>query len=362
MLRRNSLPKTIRSTSASSNGSLVKLEPDTQETPEFQSDLDAELNSKVSAGLLKIKQYDKLIQTKLQTARTLKKERLERDSRSATPDSIITDPSYHTTLSDEEDDLEMKSLDEDDLELKSLKSEEIKTFITEPKFHRVAIGRQALEKAQKITNQTLKKKQSKEPQVGYKVGDFIQRNIVLGNDARYYHALTQEEKDRVQNILDLEAFDVDLELNNEMAPFTPKQPEMKSLERIDSQLCLMTPQEEWDQKSLIWSSQVSGIQTPNSMSGLVWGRSNSMLDLKSFNSSSSNLSTTSRDLDSVMNDTHIMDTLPSASSKLNQIDLKIEQLHKMDDEGVLVDIETLSQLIQQVKQEQAHYPAGPSIQ
>jgi hypothetical protein len=37
----------------------------------------------------------------------------------------------------------------------------------------------------------------------YKRGDFVERNRVLGKEARYYHALTEEETYRIKTILDI---------------------------------------------------------------------------------------------------------------------------------------------------------------
>jgi hypothetical protein len=38
---------------------------------------------------------------------------------------------------------------------------------------------------------------------GYKQGDFLERNRVLGKEARFYHALTEEETYRIKVILDI---------------------------------------------------------------------------------------------------------------------------------------------------------------
>jgi hypothetical protein len=63
----------------------------------------------------------------------LKKQRIE--SQRATPDSLVYETSYHNLLSDEE---------EEELELKSVNSLDMTTFITEPTFHRVRVGKEAL--------------------------------------------------------------------------------------------------------------------------------------------------------------------------------------------------------------------------
>ena len=124
------------------------------------------------AGLEKIQELDKILKEKTQVAKSLKKSRLERDS------------GVSDTTSDDEDDMD---------ELKSIHSMDTRTFITEPKMGarskdnpppplstapsvtRIPIGKQALEA--KTTHAEAKT---------YKPGDFIQRNIALGPESRYY--------------------------------------------------------------------------------------------------------------------------------------------------------------------------------
>lgn len=36
----------------------------------------------------------------------------------------------------------------------------------------------------------------------YNKGDFIARNIVLGGDARFYHALTEDEQSRIDSLVE----------------------------------------------------------------------------------------------------------------------------------------------------------------
>ncbi len=165
-------------------------------------------------GLLRIKEFDSLLREKNevpkfskflflnQTARELKKERLKRDSRTGTPNSssgFSTPPSYHNILSDEEED--------NHLELRSIHSEENPVFLTEPTFKKAnAIVRDTrLLVGKQILGLSSSKKK------GYIQGDFIGRNIAvisnfslsfqLGPDARFYHALTEDEKIRVENII-----------------------------------------------------------------------------------------------------------------------------------------------------------------
>nr|KAJ3419708.1 hypothetical protein HK105_006599 [Polyrhizophydium stewartii] len=155
------------------------------------------LNYKIQQGLIKIKELDVILGEKIFAARTLKKERILRESASGTPQiSTGARPlSYHDTLSDEE-------MDDEDFELRSVHSVDRDTFITEPKLLlRAKIGRQALDSSSK-KRQNDPKTADAPPKKGYKQGDFIGRNIALGPDARYYSAMTEEEMDRVNRLLD----------------------------------------------------------------------------------------------------------------------------------------------------------------
>ena len=78
----------------------------------------------------------------------------------------LGDPLYHNTLSDEED---------EKLELRSLRSEEMNTFITEPTFNRIKVGKQVLER--QASNSKLRKQLEKTK--NYEKGDFISRNMAV---------------------------------------------------------------------------------------------------------------------------------------------------------------------------------------
>lgn len=158
-----------------------------------------QLDADIQQGLDRIRDYDDILRLKLavvskliKTARSLKLDRL---SQVSTP-TIGSPFVYHDTLSDEDD---------DSFELKSWHSGEVKTFITEPKLSaRKAIGRQALDMKAKGQNSSNDPKEGKKELKSYKQGDFIARNKVLGPEARFYDALTEEELDRVDSILAME--------------------------------------------------------------------------------------------------------------------------------------------------------------
>lgn len=54
---------------------------------------------------------------------------------------------------------------------------------------------------------------------GYKQGDFIARNKVLGKEARYYDALTETEQARIDAILDMDDL-FDDEIISEVSPLS----------------------------------------------------------------------------------------------------------------------------------------------
>eukprot|EP00842_Homolaphlyctis_polyrhiza_P007076 jgi/Hompol1/958/HPOL_002617-RA len=148
---------------------------------------------RIHNGLLKIKELDMMLREKIHTARSLKKERILRESANGTPEVSNTSRplSYHNTLSDDED-------DDEEFELRSVHSTDSNTFITEPKlFIRPKVGRESLESKNAYQADPVNTKKKK----GYTLGNFIERNIALGPDARYYSAMTEEEMDRVNRLL-----------------------------------------------------------------------------------------------------------------------------------------------------------------
>lgn len=108
--------------------------------------------------------------------------------------------------------------------------------------------------------------------IGYETGNFVQRNIVLGKDARYYHAMSQLECDRVESILDNPEFDNETiddcasSVDRPQSALTGFYPDPKDLNRlleIDKELQKIVPESDWETKSLVWSSNMpSGATTP----------------------------------------------------------------------------------------------------
>ncbi|KAJ3143121.1 hypothetical protein HK100_009620 [Physocladia obscura] len=107
--------------------------------------------------------------------------------------------------------------EDDAFELRSVRSLEFntRTFLTEPKmgrklggFRRTGSGNSGEARAKKLLEGLKAGGSGSDVGVGetrelkgYRQGDFIQRNIVLGPQARFYHAMTEVEQDRVEKLL-----------------------------------------------------------------------------------------------------------------------------------------------------------------
>ncbi|KAI8929167.1 FSIP1 family-domain-containing protein [Entophlyctis helioformis] len=341
------------------NSSLISYElthadqpADLSQEEREKTEAEIKANEQIRQGLIKIKELDVVLREKLFTARSLKKDRLIRDSATGTPmtsmSSIPSRPyTYHNSLSDDDD-------DDEDLELRSVHSMDMDTFITEPKMMlRPKVGRQALESSGKAT---LKRGDQADDgsgghagkaKKGYKQGDFIERNKVLGPDARYYSAMTEEEMDRVNRLLrDEEAAD-DPSSRAETASeagesavssrptstasfgFFPEGADLGQLQDIDSRLADLIPRSEWGAKSLVWSTpSTSGVHTP--MTG-NWLRSNLHSAMTSA-SVSSGMHSRSRDIESLLHDTEIPKTAEMFQSDHQRMLAIDEQLRRLKEE------------------------------
>ncbi|KAJ3274004.1 Rho GTPase-activating protein 15 [Terramyces sp. JEL0728] len=292
-----------------------ELERSILNLPDNQKDI----RQKLYTGLLKIKEYDIQLKQKstvteiiTKAARSLKKERLERESLTGTPESMLSEPSYHNTLSDEEDD--------DEFELKSLTSEDLVTFLTEPKFKRISIGKEALLAA---------RIKSKPKVTRYKQGDFIGRNIALGADARYYHAMTEEEMKRVDTLVETEEYDEEEQLQSRYdriintTAFTPDVSDLEKLNEIEGILRKITPQSALETDFLWTPEGTSGMRTPTlisrSKSQLIRARSE-------------------KELETIIMDTGISNSINEIfenPKRLEEIDQKLNELRSMPDNDVL---------------------------
>ncbi|TPX63929.1 hypothetical protein SpCBS45565_g06246 [Spizellomyces sp. 'palustris'] len=295
--------------------------------------------AKIQQGLQRIRELDALLRQKNMLARALTKERLSRES-SAAP-RTKPGPQENTVAVDSSDD------DDEELELKSVHSMETRTFITEPKLGaRAKIGIQALRDGG-VNEAARSAEESQGPvppkKKGYKQGDFIQRNIVLGPEARYYSAMTEEEKERVERILNVDDTEEDVPdnvsvLTDHSKPsafhftrpttattaFFPDTDEFEQLVEIDRKLQLIIPEPEWETKSIVWSepasTNASGSQTP------MPGR----FSRQSFSSSSVSI----RDITAVMHDADNAKPaevlLKDEQKQLREIDEKLEALREGD--------------------------------
>ncbi|KAK6095820.1 hypothetical protein MT418_003707 [Batrachochytrium dendrobatidis] len=299
------------------------------------TEADRKLNYKIQQGFIKIKELDVVLVEKLATARTLKKERLIRDSVSGTPNTVGTPGSisYHNTLSD----------DDDDFELRSVHSMDKDIFITEPKLSmRSKVGRESLGQKRKQNPIAISNAESGKLK-SYQQGDFISRNIILGPDARYYSAMTDEEIDRVNRLIANNDDEPDKpasshtvskqqviasvvsQLNTLQSSLLPEGNELTLLQRIDNQLCDFVPQDQWEERSLVWSTSTTpGHHTPMTRNWLRSGAQSAVF---------SDISKTSKDLETILRDTKLPTSSISVFSDLNrlkQIDDQLEQLDNQD--------------------------------
>ncbi|KAJ3173123.1 Fibrous sheath-interacting protein 1 [Geranomyces variabilis] len=311
-----------------------------------------ENEARIQRGKEKIQELDAIIKQKNSVARALTRERLSRETSAATSRRQSSTSSAHDGQNEDDstDDEEADSSSSVDLELRSVHSMETRTFLTEPKLGtRVKIGIQALKQAGGMAKDdtdrsaedpdgahalTKKKK-------GYKQGDFIQRNIVLGPDARYYSAMTEEESERVEQLLqatDIDDEGTDLFTTNfgfsgsttnmigrptsaASSGFFPDMEDHERLIKIDRKLQLIIPEPEWETKSITWSTPASlmpsGARTPaEHYAGDTWGSSSVVSDM--------------RDVETVLHDQGTVTApeilLRDEQTQLAEIDAKLEAL------------------------------------
>ncbi|KAJ3278750.1 hypothetical protein HDU79_001240 [Rhizoclosmatium sp. JEL0117] len=173
----------------------------------------AETRAKLLDGFRKIKLLDSILQEKTLLADSMS------SKPSTTSNMTLTNTSkpqtaFENTIDDDNASISGAS-SVNDFELKSVHSLDTRTFLTEPKLQRKLGGtrRSAGTLRSSQHHGSLPSSQQQQPQElgpdgqpipekkGYKLGDFIQRNIVLGPQARYYHAMTEVEQDRVEKLL-----------------------------------------------------------------------------------------------------------------------------------------------------------------
>lgn len=180
----------------------INIEEQNSPNEAKQKQEEEERRISILKGLHKIRQLDTILKEKTSLAKTMRSE-----SHVETRSPI---PEYDS---------------DDEFELKSISSGDINTFVTEPKMEkrRKRIISQGIRKGNaghEDNSQLLDEDQAElaadQPKLkGYKKGDFIQRNIVLGPNARFYHAMTEEETFRVENILKKEEMEDDINIQDD---------------------------------------------------------------------------------------------------------------------------------------------------
>ncbi|KAJ3187099.1 Fibrous sheath-interacting protein 1 [Gaertneriomyces sp. JEL0708] len=299
--------------------------------------LDQEQALVIQQGLQRIRELDTILRQKSMIARSLKSERLTRES-SAAP----IEPSRANS------DIYDPDSDDESLELRSVHSQELneKTFITEPKMGtRIKIGVQALREVGTRTQVEVDSVTSyqKPKKKGYTLGNFIERNIALGPEARYYSAMTEEEVDRVEQIL--QAMDDDEMSEAEdgsicgaatpmtdvfgrpsttSTAFFPDEDEVNRLIDIEKKLQLILPEQEWETKSGVFefslphTADASGSQTPKSVSSAKWARPS--FDIRRISM---------RDVNTILHDvetTKQQELFQEELETLRQIDKRLQEL------------------------------------
>ncbi|KAI9329279.1 hypothetical protein BDR26DRAFT_922997 [Obelidium mucronatum] len=292
-----------------------------------------ETRHKILDGFRKIKLLDSILTEKTLLAESFSSKPSTSHETIVNSKPHTTETSIHSSLSNYKEDSTRGDDDtssitgggtsEADFELRSVHSLDTRTFLTEPKLlarkklnangsQRRSAG--ALRQQPSITSQEQLEQVPLGPdgkpiaeKKGYKLGDFIQRNIVLGPQARFYHAMTEVEQDRVNRILgqtedelgavdeddddydDPDSYGLNLGLNEGEFPdeiastahsarkshHSNTRPantwldptELDRLAKIDQELVSLYGDDNKDVASLIWTPSVwtpsaSGISTP----------------------------------------------------------------------------------------------------
>ncbi|KAJ3213401.1 hypothetical protein HDU67_002933 [Dinochytrium kinnereticum] len=143
----------------------------------------------VRLGLEKIQELDQILKQKLEVEMAVK-------SSSTSRSGTGMKAHHHEHVSHDFD---------EEIETKSVHSADSNTFVTEPPWIR---RKRLLSKPSSSTQKEV------EHLKGYGKGNFIQRNIALGPNARYYDAMTEEEELRVDRLLRDDAKDEEEEEEN----------------------------------------------------------------------------------------------------------------------------------------------------
>ncbi|KAI9002286.1 hypothetical protein BC832DRAFT_593595 [Gaertneriomyces semiglobifer] len=324
-------------TNGAINLALLTIEKQGENTNAETAQLEQEQDLVIQQGLQRIRELDTILRQKSMIARSLRSERLTRES-SAAP----------IGLSRASSDIYDPDSDDESFELRSVHSQELneKTFITEPKMGtRIKIGVQALREVGTRTQVEVDgvKSHHKQKKKSYTLGNFIERNIVLGPEARYYSAMTEEEVDRVEQILQAMDDDETSEVEDgsicgaatpmtdlsgrpstTSTAFFPDEDEVNRLIDIEKKLQLILPEQEWETKSGVFefslphTADVSGCQTPKSVPSAKWARPS--FDIRRISM---------RDVNTILHDveaTKQQELFQEELETLRQIDKRLQEL------------------------------------
>ncbi|KAJ3195994.1 hypothetical protein HK101_010410 [Irineochytrium annulatum] len=186
------------------------------ETEMPRDGLTDEMRQKIMAGFATIQKLDAVIKEKNAIVQSLQSSRQ--------PTAMSHERTATATTADTGDDSASEFGSE--VELRSVGSAvKERTFITEPAWNRNKVhlprkasdGHSTLARRVMGVAETAESMKSRQTGGAYQRGNFIQRNIALGPDARYFDAMTEDERRRVENLL---RDDDNLDSTNEPDDFT----------------------------------------------------------------------------------------------------------------------------------------------
>jgi hypothetical protein len=180
------------------------------------------------------------------------------------------------------------------------------------------------------------------------VAKFIQRNIELGTDARYFSALTQDEQERVDRVLMMledetkALVDAEEERREALVVFlggyVPEEEDLKKLVSIERSLQKLVPKSEWYDKCI--NADISDVSSIS----IIHKRVNYTENVSSIT-----------DIDTVMNEEHsVHRMIKKDREKLSEIDYKLDKLkNEAEGETARLDPEVLNKLLFQSYHDQA---------
>ena len=293
-------------------------------------------NDAILAGLLKIEQLDFLLKETKAKEKKIKS--------NSTASSSLDNVNYEYKEDEEEDNFFLTSLRK---KLESRNDVEADDRAMKAKEIEIQRNKEQLAEMTTSANNTEEVFDDERLQAALvqQETDFMKRNIELGAEARYFHALNEVEKQRLETIL-LDEDDTNeqelptinesiasLNTNissrsnglmlNKVKGFVPASEEVEALQKIDEKLRDLMPQNQW--------LEISSISNLN----LFTGKDKSIGSLGNISSTTSR-----RELAEVLADDpiKILNQFNSSRQKLSDIDSKLKQLIVDDETTVSVKI------------------------